>query len=275
MIIQESTVLIMLCYMVACSGVDLCLIFDYLHQRNVISNALSFGASQDADEDYEPMDTADKELDETNMDEDWVTIPSNLSLSIDATVVLAIYGITEQSVELAEKNLRSVIDTHIVSEAINDPSICLLSMKMVENLCKMARDHHVDIDIDQEEALHTISLRGCQCDVLAIKDKVRDALAAVSKEETKADAADAVYATIRWTRLLPGEEMDDYDPLTNYEIEQAYKRKQRKFRYESEAEKFEVDLTTFQETDYVSYEVVEVKRRDLIKGKGSFTCTYR
>ena len=200
-------------------------------------------------------------------EEEWVSIPSNLNLAIDATVVLTIYGITEQSVEMAEKNLRSIIDTHIVSEPIDDPRICQLPMQTVESLRKVAIDHQVDFDIDQEKALHTINLRGFQSDVLAVKDKVHDALAAVSKEETKADAADAVYATIRWTRLLSKEEMDDYDPLTNYEIEQAHRKKQEEYKYETDAEKFVVDFTAMQETDCITSEVTEIKRRDLMKGK--------
>ena len=194
------------------------------------------------------------------------TIPPVADLSIDATVIVTIYGITEQSVAMAEKRLRSVITTHILSDSIDDPRICQLSMQVVENLHKVAQDHQVEIEIDQDKVLHTINLHGCQSDALAVKDKVRDALAMVSKEETKADAADAVHATIRWTRLLSGEGMDEYDYMTNYEIEQAYKKKEKTYEFKSEAENFVVNFTAWQEKDQVTGDIVKVKRRDLIKG---------
>ena len=212
-----------------------------------------------------------KEKEDHEDDEDFNTAKMLSSLSLDSKVILHIYGETEHSVVRAEKRLRAIIDTQFISEDVIDEKIVGLSDFTTRELESLAKEHNVDIDIDQDPAIYTIKLHGCQQDVLLVKDKVRDAMSALTQEKSKKVAADVVYKTIRWTRLLSTEEEEEYGEDLNFEIEQAYQKKDRVFNCDEDD--FYIDFTKMEEKDTVTDKVVKVKRIDLIQGKFIYVST--
>ena len=72
--------------------------------------------------------------------------------------------------------------------------------------------------------------------------------------------ADVVYKTIRWIRMLSTEE-EEYDEDLNFEIEQAYQKKDDIFNCDEDD--FYIDFTKMEVKDIVTDEVVKVKRLDL------------
>ena len=78
-------------------------------------------------------------------------------------------------------------------------------------------------------------------------------------------AADVIYKTIRWIRMLSTEEEEEYGEDLNFEIEQAYQKKDGVFKCEEDG--FYIDFTKMEEKDTVTDKVVKVKCMDLIQGK--------
>ena len=77
-------------------------------------------------------------------------------------------------------------------------------------------------------------------------------------------ATDVVYKTIRWIRILSTEEEEEYGEDLNFEIEQAYQKKDRVFNCNEDD--FYIDFTKMEEKDTVTDKVVKVKRIDLSQG---------
>ena len=186
-------------------------------------------------------------------------------LSKESEVIIFIYGGSDMSVKRAEKRLREIIDTQFVTEEVDDPIVASLSSATVEELKECASSHQVDIDVDCDPVLHFIKIHGCHGDVLRVKDKVREVLACSTQERVKIEAAEAMSKHIRWMREI-NEELDEYDGVFSFEIEQAFQRKQKKYRSSDPAEMFEIDFGLMKETDLETNQVVNVIRQDLLQG---------
>ena len=205
-------------------------------------------------------------------DDDWVDIRDKsakqmlANLSLESEVILHIFGQTDHSVKRAEKKLRAIIDTQFVNDEVDNPSISTLSDEAVDELEKFAKSRQVDIDIERDPVLHFIKFHGCQSDVLQVKDKIRDAMAAIGEEKTKKEAAVAVFKHIHWMREFSDGEKEDYDELFSFEIEQAYQQKQSQYVSSDPAENFTIDFANMQETDHISGEKTKVMRVDLLEG---------
>ena len=188
------------------------------------------------------------------------------NLALEGEVILHIYGQTDHSVKRAEKRLKAIIDTQFVNDEVDNPSITTLSDETVDELETFAKSHQVDIDIECDPVLHFIKLHGCQGDVLLVKDKIRDAMAALGEEKTKKQAAEAVFKHIHWIRELSDGETEDYDEIFSFEIEQAYQQKQTQYVSSDAVEKFTIDFKRMQETDLISGDIITVKRVDFTEG---------
>ena len=212
----------------------------------------------------EGSDEDKKGQDDDSRDESVKRMLANLSL--ESEVILHIYGQTDYSMKRAERRLRAIIDTQFVNDKVDNPSITTLSDETVDELETFAKSHQVDIDIERDPALHFIKLRGCQGDVLQVKDKICDAIAALGEEKTKKQAAEAVFKHIHWIRELSDGETEDYDEVFSFEIEQAYQQKKTQYVSSDPVEKFTIDFKRMQETDLISGDIITVKRVDFTEG---------
>ena len=177
-------------------------------------------------------------------------------------VVFTIYGETERAVELAENKIKDALKTQIVTQKIEDPEIGYLQQSVVAKLEREALEWQVHIETDVDPGLHTIKLHGCLADVLMVKDKIREELFDSKQKKSLLKAADAVYLRIRWTRKLP-DDNEEYDVMTNNEIEEAYQQKKPTYICENE---FMIDFSRMQETELDSGDRVDVYRNDLALG---------
>ena len=179
-----------------------------------------------------------------------------MMLGHDSGVTLCIYGETNQSVKRAEKRLLAIIETHFVTEEINDPKIASFSESGKMELLEFAKRLQVDIEIDCDLCVYSVKLHGCQKDVLKVKDKVRELLQR--------------GRGVRWLRCLPGGEEEEYGDVFNDEIEHAYQQNKRGF-YKStdQAERFTINFSTMEETDLDTGEVCRVCRVDM---EGEHAC---
>ena len=177
-------------------------------------------------------------------------------------VVFTIYGETDRAVQLGKDRIKQVLKTQFVTETIEDPEIGSLEQCVVDKFEREASEWQVQIETDVDPGLQMIKLHGCLNDVLNMKDKIRQALSDSKQKKTVLKAAEAVYQHTRWIRQLPDDE-EEYDPLTNYEIEEAYQLKQPTFVCEKD---FMIDFSSMEETELDSGDKVPVYRNDLALG---------
>ena len=185
--------------------------------------------------------------------------------SLDSEVILEFYGATDEAVNCAEKKMSELIDNLFVHETINETNISLLSDEVVHELKRAAKEYQVDIGIDRDELIHSVKIHGSRENVLLVKDKVRDALSNASQMESKRELAESLYRIIRWKRKCGDGNIEEYDEMTNYDIEQANKHNKPNFVFKSDKESFLIDFNAMTETDKYTREVSEVVRVDLSK----------
>ena len=234
-----------------------------------IGSFLSGNASQedDIEEEFADAKGSSKVQDE---EEEWEDVSDSFGPGLDVSVdehavVVTVFGETQRAIQQAEKGIEEMVKTQFVTVTLVDLGICELTPYQVNCLEREASLRHVEIEIDQEYALHTVKLHGFNSDVLDMKDKIRQVLSTLKQEQAKGSAALVIQKTIRWVRQLPtGEE--EYDVMLNYEIEEAYKQNKKIYTCDSAEEKFTVNFETMEETDTIKGFVVKVKRIDYAEG---------
>ncbi len=187
------------------------------------------------------------------------------NVSLESEIVIGIYGESEESVKMAEKRLRANIDTQFVNDKIENPIIQDIPESICMKLELCARSHNVKLNIDRDPVLHCIEFRGCQKDVFEVKDKVRDVLGNFQKEFMLAEAAGTFANHVKWVRQI-SDEQEEYDIVSNFQIEQAFNQKLPYFKSSNEEEQFEIDFSKMEETDLVTKETFQVIRKDLSTG---------
>ena len=189
------------------------------------------------------------------------------NLSLDSEVAFHIYGETEFMVGRAEKKLQSTIATTFHTEEIADPSITAFSDETVHELESFASDHNVDIEIDRDPNLYSVSLQGFFQDVMLVKDKICDATSSITQEQSNKAAAALVSKTVCWIRINPDDEKEEeYGEILNYEIEQAFQNNKK--IYDAEDDNFFINFGKMEERDKITGKTAIVKRLDLIKVQG-------
>ena len=228
-------------------------------------------SSDDEDPDrmeVEPIKTPNIEDEEfEDIGEDEVVAAMLAKLSLDSEVTLHIYGETESMVGRAEKKLQSTIATTFHTEEIADPSITAFSDETVNELESFASDHNVDIEIDRDPNLYSVSLQGFFQDVMLVKDKIRDATSSITQEQSNKAAAALVSKTVCWIRINPDDEKEEeYGEILNYEIEQAFQNNKK--IYDAADDDFFINFGKMEERDKITDKTAIVKRLDLTVTQG-------
>ena len=199
-----------------------------------------------------------------DLSQDTTSMPAKITLYSE--VILHIYGETDAMVGRAEKKLQSIIDTTFHSDVTDDARITAFSDDAVRELEALAKKQNVDIEIDQDPALHSVKLGGFLQDVMIVKDKLRDAMSSVTHESSKKAVAEAVHKNIRWIRFNSQEKEEEYGVELNYEIEEAYSSKEKSFK--AVKDQFIINFDKMEEEDMVTQSIAIVKRLDLTKVQG-------
>ena len=232
---------------------------------NAVGSYLGYG------DDHEEL-IGDTEDTYNSKNDDWDDVGDTdmfANLSKETEVILSIYGETKQCVGRAEKRLRSLIDTQFVTDEINDENVSHLTDATVAKLKTLANTRNVDIDVDRELDLHSITLHGCQSDVMKVKDKVRDVLASFGQDQVMKEAAEAMAKHIQWIRVFDDGDTEEYDEVFTFEIERAFHKKEKRYISSDDSEKFEIEFSSMKEKDWVTGVVIAVKRVNLMQGMQS------
>ena len=234
-----------------------------------------FANSNDDDEEMEVKKTTVDRSDDEEMEVTTTSVDRNdnedvaamlAGLSLDSEVTLHIYGEKETMVGRAETKLLATINTTFTDDEITDPSITAFSDDTVRELEALAKQHHVDVEIDRDQVLHSVKFHGFVQDVLLVKDKVRIATSSITQKQLNKAAAEAVSKNVSWIRLNSNEEEEEYGVELNYEIEQAY---QSKKIFDATDDNFYINFDKMEERDKITNKTAIVKRLDLTKVQGN------
>ena len=204
-------------------------------------------------------ENAEEESEDEEECDEFSSFGADLSIDEDELVV-TIFGETKHDVSAAEKQIKEVVEKQFVTEYMDDKYINKLSLDQIKELEKVAAIKHVILEVDVDPVLHSAKLHGSHTDVLLVKDKIRDVLSTLKQEEAKGAAAFAVQKCVCWYRQYSGHKEEEYDPMINFDIEEAYKQKKRMFTSNYDCERFTIDFDAMEETDMDTGDVVKVKR---------------
>lgn len=124
------------------------------------------------------------------------------------------------------------------------------------------RHHKTSTDKNNDWIFHTVKTQNdsshCQ-EVMQVKDEI-DCVEQLSQRT----AADILFKTVRWIRMISLEKVEDYGEDLNYEIEQAYQS--NKIVFDSSDNQFVINFATMEEIHkFTNKTTATVRRADLTK----------
>jgi len=188
-------------------------------------------------------------------------------ISEKSVLLIQIYAEDMQKIGKTEDRLQKIIDDQFLNEKITDQLLSKLSSKQKDDLRKKAKQKHVEITIETGTELNYIQLRGDRNDVADLKLFIQKILNQISTLESMQREAALLQAKVKWQWLNDNNEFEDYDKLTNYHIENAYKSdKDNKFVYKTEdlCEEFDFKKMVASEDNLVC-KIKRVDIEDLLK----------
>ena len=175
-----------------------------------------------------------------------------------------IYGEKETHVQKAEKMLQKIIKDQFVNENVDDPNIDNLTPEQTRELEKKSRELQVEIEINPHP-LNYIRLRGDKGDVAQMKFEILWTLSRLDKDAGRIREAKQLHRVVQWKRQDSQGTWNEYDPIVNLEIEQAFKTPHIAHEHQDPAksESFTIDFKEMEETDHISQDTYKVRRFDL------------
>ena len=193
-------------------------------------------------------------------------VPIAEEVSVCKQVEVNIYGETETAVKQAHHKVSSWIEEALSDREINSPYIQSLPETDEENLRKICKRLHVEIDIDRETS--RIHIKGNRIAVDKVHSAITESLNQFEKKIDKRDHAKHIYEVVRWIRKEPGDpEGEEYDEIDNFEIEMAHRKSLACCTIGTSADMYyyTIDFATGKETDHHTGVISEVERIDVLK----------
>jgi len=194
--------------------------------------------------------------------------PSRTTVISEKSVLLIqIYAENMQKVGKTENRLQRIIEDQFANEKMFDQLLSKLSSTQKDNLTKKAKQRHVEITIETGTELNYIRLRGDRNDIADLKFFIQQILNQISASESMQREAALLQAKVKWQWLNDNGKYEDYDELTNYHVEEAYKRdKDKKFVYKTEdsCEEFDFKKMVASEDNLIC-KIKRVDIADLLK----------
>ena len=175
-----------------------------------------------------------------------------------------IYAETATHAASAEKKFYNFVDEIFLNDFIDDPLINDLTEEDELSIRKSAG--HVEIIIDRYP-LNRIQLHGETTKVQDVKCAIVKKLSKLTQQASKRREATQLGQTIRWRRMT-SDGPEEYDDITNYEIEEAYsKNPNSKYTHGDVHSQvfFTIKFKEMQEVDHVSQRKSKVTREDILK----------
>ena len=181
---------------------------------------------------------------------------------------------TIEQARKAEKELRDFINEIFTTDFIHNPLINDLTGADEREIRESGNVQSIRVSIDRPSK--RIQLQGDATKVHKVKCTIMEKLSAMEKNASKKREASQLSQVIKWKRMT-SDGPEEYDDVTNYEIEQAYSKNPNGEYTHGNAHSqifFTLKFKEMQEVDHISRNKSEVVRDDILKkGKlASYTC---
>ena len=186
-----------------------------------------------------------------------------------AEAYLEVFAGTKQDVTRAVKEIHKYLADQVTTKVIEKHAISKLSEEQKGKIINLRGKHGTDINI--EEPIGRISIRGYAEDVLDVATTIHDILNEKIEEEYFRDVEGLVCKTVQW---YYSDDDDDgwelYDPTTNYRIESAYGEGQQSVIFVIDDARCEIVFRFMEETCLEDGEKRNVVRKEIGKGKVNY-----
>ena len=191
-----------------------------------------------------------------------------------AEAYLEVFAGTKEDVTRAIKEIHKYLAVTttllaVTTTVIEKDAISKLSEEQKGKIINLRGKHGTDINI--EEPIGRISIRGYAEDVLDVATTIHDILNEKIEEEYCRDVEGLVCKTVQW---YYSDDDDDgwelYDPTTNYRIESAYGEGQQSVIFVIDDARCEIVFRFMEETCLEDGEKRNVVRKEIGKGKVNY-----
>ncbi|KAI4893217.1 hypothetical protein NFI96_030863 [Prochilodus magdalenae] len=167
---------------------------------------------------------------------------------------------TRQDLNEARELVSSFIVREQTCSSIRDSAINRFTKEDAETLTNLQRELTVSIQLNKTGPEPVITVEGLTRDVVKAESTIRDMIRQVEKNETRKREAFILSSMVEWQYLDSRNQMVPFDIYTNFDLEEAFAKKQPRIKIEIYNEQYEVDLTRRMATG--RNRTIELKRVD-------------
>ncbi|XP_043106137.1 protein mono-ADP-ribosyltransferase PARP14-like isoform X2 [Puntigrus tetrazona] len=156
--------------------------------------------------------------------------------------VFQLCGETPEYLSEAKGMIKSMILQEHVTIPIHDPAIIHFTREDGELLSTMQRELTVSVQLERKGQDSVITLEGLTRDVHTAESRIRDMIRKVERNENRRREAFIISSIVQWQYLENGQSKKNFDILTNYDLEQAYRKRQPTVKIKINNDEYEANL---------------------------------
>ncbi|XP_043106139.1 protein mono-ADP-ribosyltransferase PARP14-like isoform X4 [Puntigrus tetrazona] len=156
--------------------------------------------------------------------------------------VFQLCGETPKDLSEAKDMINSMILREHVSIPIRDPAIAHFTREDGETLNAMQRELSVSVRLEKKGQDSVITLEGLTSDVQIADRRIQDIIRRVEKNRNRRSEAFSISSVFKWQYQENGQSFKNFDVLTNYDLEQAFQRKQPTVKIKISNDEYEANL---------------------------------
>ncbi|XP_048033781.1 protein mono-ADP-ribosyltransferase PARP14-like [Megalobrama amblycephala] len=156
--------------------------------------------------------------------------------------VFQLCGETSEDLREAIDTINSLIVREHLTIPISDPAIAHFTKEDVEMLNGMQREFTVSVRLEKKGQDSVITLEGLTRDVHTAESRIRDMIRKVERNEYRRREAFIISSMVNWQYQENGRNLKNFDMLTNYELEQAFQKRQPSVRIKINNDDYDADL---------------------------------
>uniref|UniRef100_C3Y3J3 Poly [ADP-ribose] polymerase n=1 Tax=Branchiostoma floridae TaxID=7739 RepID=C3Y3J3_BRAFL len=188
-------------------------------------------------------------------------VKSNESSERTGYLQLNFFGADQRSIDSAKRKVEGLVEEKSKNEVIENAAVAQLTQEEIKLLVAYGRQRNVHVTVEQG-ACHRICIQGTS-DMTSVISKVWEVLNIKIEEGRKFESALFLQKDVQWHYEKPDGSYQEFEPLVNAEIEEAFQAKRPKVQYEEEGEKYEIDFQSKQERNLSTGAVTKVRRDDM------------
>ncbi|KAL6472150.1 hypothetical protein MHYP_G00183380, partial [Metynnis hypsauchen] len=166
----------------------------------------------------------------------------------------------QQDLNEARELINSFIVKEQTSSSIRDSAINSFTREDAEMLSNLQRELTVSIQLNKNGPEPVITVEGLTRDVVKAESAIRDMIRKVEKSEARKREAFLMSSLVEWQYLDRSNNLVPFDIYTNYDLEEAFGKKQPRLKIKVNNEEVEFDLT--KGVAYSRTRRIELKRVD-------------